>query len=253
MSFLRVPCGRTIVSAFYTAFLTGPRLNFVENPETCRKKWRDIARSYSAAVPRIWGSSIRRADPRAQRASCTAPYTGDGIGYKAAAYRESKAGPRCNLVIVSGFARVLVLDNIRKAIGVASRSALLITAPRRPRRICCVTCARAGNGRGVGADRMRRHLDHQPIGAPSRSRSAVPLPQNESSFTRGLLVRSPSVFMGYLNAARKNPPRRCATAWRHPGDVGLIDMRAISTFTAAETSSSRPAARTARRPRSRTS
>ena len=38
----------------YTAFLTGTRLNFVENPETVPENVREIAPTVFGAVPRIW-------------------------------------------------------------------------------------------------------------------------------------------------------------------------------------------------------
>jgi long-chain acyl-CoA synthetase len=43
----------------YTAFLTGTRLNFVENPETVPENVREIAPTVFGAVPRIWEKFIR--------------------------------------------------------------------------------------------------------------------------------------------------------------------------------------------------
>ena len=42
------------VVGVYTAFLTGTRLNFVENPETVPENVREIAPTVFGAVPRIW-------------------------------------------------------------------------------------------------------------------------------------------------------------------------------------------------------
>ena len=117
------------VVGVYTAFLTGTRLNFVENPETVPENVREIAPTVFGAVPRIWEKfysvvliRVKRGEPAAQLAYKLAI----GIGYKVAALREEGKPVPAHLSAAFWLARVLVLNNIRKAIGV-HRARLLIT------------------------------------------------------------------------------------------------------------------------------
>src|SRR4051812_24425335 len=109
------------VVGVYTAFLTGTRLNFVENPETVPENVREIAPTVFGAVPRIWEKfysvvTIRvREQPRLAK---LASELAMGVGTKAAALREEGKPVPAHLSSVFWLARVLVLNNIRKAIGV---------------------------------------------------------------------------------------------------------------------------------------
>ena len=52
----------------YAAFLTGTRLNFVENPETVPENVREIAPTVFGAVPRIWEKFYSVVDIRVREA-----------------------------------------------------------------------------------------------------------------------------------------------------------------------------------------
>src|SRR5256885_16269236 len=118
------------VVGVYTAFLTGTRLNFVENPETVPENVREIAPTLFGAVPRIWEKFYSVVTIRVREASRLqqlAYQLAIALGYKVAAYREQQRSVPLHLTVTFWLARVLVLNNIRKAIGV-HRARLLITA-----------------------------------------------------------------------------------------------------------------------------
>ena len=124
------------VVGVYTALLSGTRLNFVENPETVPENVREIAPTVFGAVPRIWEKfysvvtiRVKRSDAaRAARLQARDRRRLQGRGLR----EEGKPVP-AYLAAALWLARVLVLNNIRKAIGV-HRARLLITgaAPSSP-------------------------------------------------------------------------------------------------------------------------
>src|SRR5262249_55017188 len=117
------------VVGVYTAFLTGTRLNFVENPETVPENVREIAPTVFGAVPRIWEkfySVVTIRVREATRLQQLAYRLAIGVGYKVAGLREEQRPVPAYLKLAFWLARALVLDNIRRAIGV-HRARLLIT------------------------------------------------------------------------------------------------------------------------------
>ncbi|MEK7372128.1 MAG: AMP-binding protein, partial [candidate division NC10 bacterium] len=120
----------------YTALLTSTCLNFVENPETVPENVREIAPTMFGAVPRIWEKfysgvliRLREASPLQQRAYAIAI----AIGYQVAKLREERKPVPTGLRFAFRLARVLVLDNVRKAIGVhRARSLFTGAAPISP-------------------------------------------------------------------------------------------------------------------------
>jgi long-chain acyl-CoA synthetase len=116
----------------YAAFLTGTRLNFVENPETVPENVREIAPTVFGAVPRIWEKfysavtiRVREADYLQQLAYRLAI----GTGYKVARTPRACA-------------------DHRRGADIARPDPL-------------VRGARARDGRGLGPDRVRRYYDHE--------------------------------------------------------------------------------------------
>ena len=154
----------------YTAFLSGTRLNFVENPETVPENVREIAPTVFGAVPRIWEkfySVVLIRVKEATRVAQLAYKLAIGVGYKVAALREEGKPVPPHLAAAFWLARVLVLDNIRKAIGVhRARAADHRRGADLARPAALVRGARPRDDRGVGPDRVRRHLDLEPDRPP---------------------------------------------------------------------------------------
>jgi len=113
----------------YTALSCGAKLNFVENPETVPENVREIAPTVFGAVPRIWEKfysgvliGLKQAGALPQWAYSAAI----AIGYRQAKLREEGKSVPATLRLAFWLARLLVLNNVRKAIGV-HRARLLIT------------------------------------------------------------------------------------------------------------------------------
>lgn len=216
------------VVGVYTALLTGTRLNFVENPETVPENVREIAPTVFGAVPRIWEKfysvvtiRVREATQLAQLAYKLAI----GIGYRVAACREEQKPVPAHLTAAFWLARVLVLNNIRKAIGV-HRARLLITgaAPTSPDLIRWYMALGLEMVEVWGQTECGGIATSNPIGATKPGSIGTPLPRTEVKVSPDgeLLVRSPSVFMGYLNQQEKTA-EALRDGWLHTGDVGRVD------------------------------
>src|SRR5215213_5319716 len=212
----------------YTGFLTGTRLNFVENPETVPENVREIAPTVFGAVPRIWEKFYSVVTIRVREATRLAQLAyklAIGIGYKVAAYREEGKPVPAHLAAAFFLARVLVLNNIRKAIGV-HRARLLITgaAPTSPDLIRWYMALGLEMVEVWGQTESGGISTSNPIGASKPGSIGKPLPQTEVKVSPEgeLLVRSPAVFMGYLNQPEKTA-EALRDGWLHTGDVGRMD------------------------------
>ena len=212
----------------YTALLSGTRLNFVENPETVPENVREIAPTVFGAVPRIWEKFYSVVTIRVREATRVAQLAyklAIGIGYKVAAYREEQKPVPAHLAAAFWLARVLVLNNIRKAIGV-HRARLLITgaAPTSPDLIRWYMALGLDMVEVWGQTECGGIATSNPISRVKPGSIGMPLPQTEVKVSPEgeLLIRSPSVFMGYLNQPEKTA-EALRDGWLHTGDVGRMD------------------------------
>jgi long-chain acyl-CoA synthetase len=216
------------VVGVYTAFLTGTRLNFVENPETIPENVREIAPTIFGAVPRIWEKFYSVVTIRVREASRLqqlAYALAIGVGHKVAALREEQRRVPPHLKFAFWLARVLVLNNIRRAIGV-HRARLLITgaAPTSPDLIRWYMALGLEMVEVWGQTESGGISTTNPIGRIKPGSIGMPLPRTEVKVSpQGeLLVRGPSVFMGYLNQPEKTA-EALRDGWLHTGDVGRMD------------------------------
>jgi len=216
------------VVGVYTALLSGTRLNFVENPETVPENVREIAPTVFGAVPRIWEKFYSVVTIRVREATRLAQLAyklAIGVGYKVAAFREEQKPVPPYLAAAFWLARVLVLNNIRKAIGV-HRARLLITgaAPTSPDLIRWYMALGLEMVEVWGQTECGGIATSNPISRVKPGSIGTPLPQTEVKVSPEgeLLVRSPSVFMGYLNQPEKTA-ETLRDGWLHTGDVGRMD------------------------------
>ena len=216
------------VVGVYTAFLTGTRLNFVENPETVPENVREIAPTVFGAVPRIWEKFYSVVTIRVREATGLAQLAyklAIGTGYKVAALREEGKSVPPHLSAAFWLARMLVLNNIRKAIGV-HRARLLITgaAPTSPDLIRWYMALGLEMVEVWGQTECGGIATSNPIGGVKPGSIGKPLPETEVKVSPEgeLLIRSPSVFMGYLNQPEKTA-ETLRDGWLHTGDVGRMD------------------------------
>ncbi|MFW2356950.1 AMP-dependent synthetase/ligase [Hydrogenophaga sp.] len=222
----------------YFSLYTGAKLNFVENPETVPENVREIAPTVFTAVPRVWEKfysgvmiTLKEAGKIQQAAYGWAIGVGQQVADLVMAGRPVPGGLRLRFHV----ARTLVLNNVRKLIGI-HKARFLVTgaAPISPELVrwylalgvpmlevwgMTETC---GASTGIPADRIKPGS----IG-PAASYNEVKL----DPVTSEILVRGPNVFMGYLNLPEKTAETIDADGWLHTGDVGVVDEEGFFRIT----------------------
>ncbi|MDP1685419.1 long-chain fatty acid--CoA ligase [Hydrogenophaga sp.] len=222
----------------YFSLYTGAKLNFVENPETVPENVREIAPTVFTAVPRVWEKfysgvmiTLKEAGALQQAAYGWAIGVGQQVADLVMAGQPVPGGLRLQFHV----ARALVLNNVRKLIGI-HKARFLVTgaAPISPELVrwylalgvpmlevwgMTETC---GASTGVPAERMKPGS----IG-PAASYNEVKL----DPLTSEILVRGPNVFMGYLNLPEKTAETIDSDGWLHTGDVGVVDEEGFFRIT----------------------
>jgi long-chain acyl-CoA synthetase len=148
-----------------------------------------------------------------------------GIGYRRAKLREEGKPVPAWLEGAFGLARLLVLNNVRRLIG-AHRARILITgaAPISPELVRWYMA--------LGLDMMEAWGQTETVGGvtfnprgrikPGSIGVAIPPAEVKVSPEGELLVRGPTMFMGYLNLPEKTA-ETLKDGWVHTGDVGRVD------------------------------
>jgi len=216
------------VGGEYHSIYSGAVLNFVENPETVPENVREIAPTVFAAVPRVWEKFYSAALIGLKQAGALqqgAYKLAIGTGYRRARLREEGKTVPGWLGFAFWLARALVLNNVRKLIGV-HRAKVLITgaAPISPELIRWYMALGLemyevwGMTESCGAVTANVAGKAKPGSIGQRmSHAEVKLsPEGE------LLVRGKTVFMGYLNQPEKTA-ETLKDGWLHTGDVGKVD------------------------------
>ncbi len=222
----------------YFSLYTGAKLNFVENPETVPENVREIAPTVFTAVPRVWEkfySGVMITLKEASKLQQAAYAWAIGVGQRVADHVLKGETVPGGLKLQFRAARLLVLDNVRKLIGI-HRARFLVTgaAPISPELVrwylalgvpmlevwgMTETC---GASTGVPADRIKPGS----IGPAAQYNEVKLDPQ-----TSEILVRGPNVFMGYLNLPEKTAETIGADGWLHTGDVGMVDEEGFFRIT----------------------
>ena len=214
----------------YYSLYTGAKLNFVENPDTVPENVREIAPTVFTAVPRVWEkfySGVTIALKESTRLQQAAYAWAIGVGRQIAERVLAGQPVPGSLKARFTLARWLVLDNVRKMIGI-HRARYLVTgaAPISPELVkwylslgvpmlevwgMTETC---GASTGVPATRIKPGS----IG-PAAGFNQVRL----DAATGEIQVKGPNVFAGYLNLPEKTAETFTADGWLRTGDVGTVD------------------------------
>ncbi|MFT4101683.1 MAG: long-chain fatty acid--CoA ligase [Burkholderiaceae bacterium] len=208
---------------------TGARLNFVENPDTIAENVREIAPTVFFAVPRIWEkfySSVSILLKEATGLQRWAYERAIAIGYRVADAKLAGRPVGPLLDWQARIARWLVLDNVRRIIGVhRMRWALTGAAPIAPDLIRWYLALGITLVEGYGMTESTGGGSVNVPGATRVSTVGKPQPFNEVRLSPEgeILIRGPNVFMGYLNLPDKTREAIDDDGWLHTGDVGVID------------------------------
>jgi long-chain acyl-CoA synthetase len=215
---------------------SGATVNFAESLDTVPENIREVAPSLFFAVPRIWerfysGIALRMKEATALEK--LAYQWAIGIGMRLAEHRLAGTRPGAGLRFMWRVADFLVLDNIRRALGLhRARGVATGAAPIAPDLIKWYMALgidmREVYGQtencGLATAVPRERVKLGSVGT-ARSRTEVRIsPAGE------ILLRGPHVFMGYY----RNPDRTAQTVidgWLHTGDVGVLDSDGFLTIT----------------------
>ena len=219
-----------IAERTFTTFLplrSGAVANFAESIETVSDNVREVAPTLFFAVPRIWerfysGIAIRMKE--ATWIGRTAYRWALGIGLKVAEAEIAGRTPSPLLKIAYRLADFLVLDNIKRAIGMHRiRYAGTGAAPIAPDLIKWY--------RALGVDMREVYGQTEncglATGMPDRIKLGTvgivaPHTEVKISAEGEILLKGPHVFMGYLNQPDKTA-ETVRDGWLHTGDVGFVD------------------------------
>jgi long-chain acyl-CoA synthetase len=214
----------------FTAFLplrSGAIANFAESVETVPDNIREVAPTTFFAVPRIWerfysGIAIRMKE--ATWIGRAAYKWAIGLGLKVAEAELDGRKPGPLLKLGHAIADWLVLDNIKRAIGLHRvKFAGTGAAPIAPDLIKWY--------RALGVDMREVYGQTEncglATGMPDRIKLGtvgVTAPRTETRISAEgeILLKGPHVFMGYLNQPEKTA-ETLRDGWLHTGDVGFID------------------------------
>ena len=216
------------VGGLYHSVISGAVLNFVENPDTVPENVREIQPTVFTAVPRVWEkfySGVQIGLAEATPLERWAYRLAIDIGMRRAALIEAGKPIGAALAIAFRLARFLVLDNVRKLIGI-HRSRVLVTgaAPISPDLVRWYIalglpmCEVWGQTESTGAITANASNAIRPgsIGPRMHHAEVAISPDGE------LIARGPSIFMGYLNQPDKTA-ETLKDGWLHTGDVGRVD------------------------------
>jgi long-chain acyl-CoA synthetase len=215
---------------------TGATVNFAESIDTVPDNLREVAPAVFFAVPRIWekfysGVALRMRD--ATGLGVLAYRWALGIGMRMAQRRIDGRRPSTGLSVLYRLADFLVLDNIKRSMGLHRvRGAATGAAPIAPDLIRWYMA--------LGLDMREVYGQTENCGLatampPARIRLGtvgVARPETDVRLSpQGeILLKGPHVFMGYY----KNPERTAQTivdGWLHTGDVGRMDADGFVTIT----------------------
>jgi long-chain acyl-CoA synthetase len=224
------------VGGEYHALYTGAVLNFVENPETVPENVREIAPTVFTAVPRVWEkfySGVLISLKQAGVAQQWAYKLAIGIGYRQAKLREERKPVPARLALAFWLARLLVLNNVRKVIGV-HRAKILITAaaPISPDLVRWYMALGLEMLEAWGQTESCGAVTGNPRGGVKPGSIGPMMPPSEVKVSPEgeLLVRGPGVFMGYLHQPEKTA-ETLKDGWLHTGDVGKVDAEGFFYIT----------------------
>jgi long-chain acyl-CoA synthetase len=215
---------------------TGATVNFAESVDTVPDNIREVAPALFFAVPRIWEKfysavvlRMREATPLGKLAYRWAI----GVGMRVAELKIAGKAPGTGLRLLHGIAHYLVLDNLRRSMGLhRARGAATGAAPIAPELIKWYMALgidmREVYGQtencGLATAMPNDHIRLGTVGVARPDTQVRISPEGE------ILLKGPHVFLGYLNQPDKTA-ETIVDGWLHTGDVGHMDADGFVTIT----------------------
>jgi long-chain acyl-CoA synthetase len=214
----------------YVSILRRSTINFVENPETVFENLREVQPAVFFAVPRVWEkvfSTVTISVKEAGRLQQLAYAWAVGQGMKQVKHIEQRTTPGVAQRLGYWLARTLVLNNVRRMVGLHRvQLALTGAAPISPELIRWYLALGIPLREGWGMTETSGGGTVNPWDAGRPGSIGLPGPGIEmriAEHTGEILLRGRNVIMGYLNQPEKTAETIDADGWLHTGDVGRVD------------------------------
>jgi len=215
---------------------TGATVNFAESIDTVPDNVREVAPAVFFAVPRIWEKFYSVVALRMREATLLGKLAyrwAIGIGMRMAERRIAGRAPSLGLRVLYRVADVLVLDNLKRSIGMhRARAAATGAAPIAPDLIKWYLALGIDMREVYGQTENCGLATAMPGDRVKLGTVGVARPDTEVKISPDgeILLRGPHVFLGYY----KNPAKTAETivdGWLHTGDVGAVDADGFLTIT----------------------
>jgi len=215
---------------------TGATVNFAESIDTVPDNIREVGPALFFAVPRIWEKFYSAVVLRMREATLLGKLAyrwAIGVGMRVAEQKIAGKAPGTGLRLVHGIAHYLVLDNLRRSMGLhRARGAATGAAPIAPELIKWYMALgidmREVYGQtencGLATAMPNDHIKLGTVGVARPDTMVRISPDGE------ILLKGPHVFLGYLNQPDKTA-ETIVDGWLHTGDVGHMDANGFVTIT----------------------
>jgi long-chain acyl-CoA synthetase len=207
---------------------SGATVNFAENIDTVPENIREVAPAVFFAVPRIWEKFYSAVALRMREATTPGKLAYGwalGIGMRVAERRLAGRAPGPGLRLLHRVADYLVLDNLKRSMGLhRARAAATGAAPIAPDLIKWFMALGIDMREVYGQTENCGLATAMPAHRIKLGTVGVARPDTEVRIAPDgeILLRGPHVFMGYY----RNPEKTAQTirdGWLHTGDVGEMD------------------------------
>ncbi len=207
---------------------TGSTVNFAENIDTVPENIREVAPALFFAVPRIWEKFYSGVALRMRDATWLGRFAYEravGIGLRVAECRIAGRAPSLPLRLAFRLADFLVLDNVKRSIGLhRARGAATGAAPIAPDLIRWYLALGINMLEVYGQTENTGLATAMPLDRIKLGTVGVARPDTEVRLSREgeILLKGPHVFMGYFGKPEKTA-ETIVDGWLHTGDVGTMD------------------------------
>jgi long-chain acyl-CoA synthetase len=212
----------------FNPLYTGATVNFAESIDTVPENIREVAPALFFAVPRIWEKFYSGVALRMRDATWLGRFAYDRairIGLRLAGRRIEGRRPSLALRAAFRVADFLVLDNVKRSIGLhRARGVATGAAPIAPDLIRWYLALGLDMYEVYGQTENTGLATAMPPNRIKLGTVGVARPETEVRLSPEgeILLKGPHVFMGYYGKPEKTA-ETIVDGWLHTGDVGAID------------------------------